>query len=84
MLNTRLTLYYGGELFRDRLQIRVNKAFYCLDSITDRLSCVIYPWQYQGIGDKAGEEEGEKYHRSQHMYAKRIFHTEPNCSLTSP
>lgn len=72
------------ELFRDGLQIRVNKAFYCLDSITDRLSCVIYPWQYPGIGDKAGGEPGEKYPGSQHMYAKSNFHTirEQNCFST--
>lgn len=55
--------YCGRELFKDRLQIRVNKAFYCPDSITDRLSCVIYPWQYQGIGEKAGVEQGEKHLR---------------------
>lgn len=66
-------LYYTGELFRDLLQIRVNKALYCLHSTADRLSCVIYPQQYQGNGDKAGEERGRNI-TSPNICAKMIFH----------
>lgn len=42
--------FFGGE--GSLLQIKVNKGFYCLDSFKDRLSCVIQPPIYQGIGGK--------------------------------